>query len=352
MYPRTGKEYVRSSNESSTSNLDRHIRSCNKNHPQPGEPGAQPKITDKFSKYTEGGLRQRFAEWVTARQRPDIIVEDPELQDIVAYLNPDAHAPSASTLRRDVNDTFEITEQAVKTLFTEYEGRFNLILDAWTSPNALEFLGVIVSFAHEGRIWNVVLDLIELTEAHTGEYMATEVYALLDRFGIVDRVLGIAGDNASNNDKMLVHLGTLFPFGHIAGTSTQIRCFGHIINLIYKAICSVFEKPKPKRKKKGEEEENEDELMMDEWDEWDDDEGVLEDDEDDLPDEDDLAELTEAKKLLEELDDEELKEIEATADPERVRPLPSKEKRKEGISAMSKVRRLFIFLIDGALISF
>ncbi|EEB88838.1 hypothetical protein MPER_13141 [Moniliophthora perniciosa FA553] len=75
-------------------------------------------------------------------------------------------------------------------------------------------------------------------------------------FGIFDRTLGNTGDNASTNDKMLDYLDIEFGWESLAGRITQVRCFGHILNLIYQALMSQFE-PK-KVSKKGEEDDDAD----------------------------------------------------------------------------------------------
>lgn len=304
----------------------------------------------------------RVAEWVTRRHRPDGIISDPEFREIIVYLNPNAELMSDNTLRRDVSECVRLKEEAVMALLQEYAGRVNIILDGWTSPNHIEFLGVIGNFIHKGISYNIVLDMIELTERHTGDYLATVVFSLLQRYKIEKRTLGFVADNASNNDKMLKSLDQLIDPDDIAGTQTQVRCFGHILNLIYKAVCSVFYKEKKKKKKgkgkgkgkgrkgkgkgkekadtpepelvekefEGEEEEDDDE----EEEEKEDDDDPLRDDEDDELDEDDIAEMTERQKRREEDEDALLEEL-GTG----LRSLTdlTPEEKKEAITAMTKV---------------
>ncbi|KAJ3831328.1 hypothetical protein F5878DRAFT_549679 [Lentinula raphanica] len=64
---------------------------------------------------------------------------------------------------------------------------------------------------------------------------------VLKAFNIAERTLGHTGDNASNNDSMLNELEALYTEyeGSLAGRDTQIRCFGHILNLTYQVIFSI-----------------------------------------------------------------------------------------------------------------
>ncbi|KAF9015858.1 hypothetical protein BDZ89DRAFT_1141865 [Hymenopellis radicata] len=71
----------------------------------------------------------------------------------------------------------------------------------------------------------------------------------LTYFGIKHCTLGLVGDNASVNDKLVAEIEKILPADSLLGTSTQVRCFGHILNLVYQAIISQFE-PKKKKKKK------------------------------------------------------------------------------------------------------
>lgn len=48
-----------------------------------------------------------------------------------------------------------------KALLQEYESKFNLIFDCWTTDNGHEFLGVMISFIHKGKYLVVTLDMIE-----------------------------------------------------------------------------------------------------------------------------------------------------------------------------------------------
>ncbi len=89
------------------------------------------------------------------------MIEDNELINVFTYLNPDTKPPSRRTLCRDIHETFKMTREELKKLLEEHEGRFNLIFDCWTAENGHEFLGVMLSFVHDGKLFVVVLDMVE-----------------------------------------------------------------------------------------------------------------------------------------------------------------------------------------------
>ena len=63
-------------------------------------------------------------------------------------------------------------------------------------------------------------------------------------FMYVFQILGITGDNASNNDSMIQYLGNTLDEFH--GPANQARCFVHTVNLIAKSILKPFETCKAK----------------------------------------------------------------------------------------------------------
>jgi hypothetical protein len=235
--PSEDKAYIRPIGNSVTSNLKRHADLCDA--AQAAKRGkSQPKINEKIGqKFNKGEFRFKLLSWVTRCHRPDKIIEDNELVDVCTYLNPDAIPPSRRTLRRDIDTAFKMTKVEVTKLLHQYSGRFNAIFDCWTAGNGHEFMALMVSFVHEEKLFVVTLDLVEMNAAHTGEYLARKAYEVFVEYGIEERILGQTGDNASNNDAMLDRLGekfqSNFPNTSIAGRDTQVRCFGHILNLIY-----------------------------------------------------------------------------------------------------------------------
>ena len=110
----------------------------------------------------------------------------------------------------------------------------------------------------------MLLDLVEVAESHTGINLGIAFVNVLKTFGVEEKVrslnsyqrslltcfvyvfqiLGITGDNASNNDSMIQYLGnTLDEF---RGPANQARCFVHTVNLIAKSILKPFETRKAK----------------------------------------------------------------------------------------------------------
>lgn len=112
-------------------------------------------------------------------------------------------------------------------------------------------------------------------------------------------------NNATNNTTMLQELPLLLPPDATIGTTYQIRCFGHIINLSVKAFLSLFDSSAKaiKADEKPKEDEDEDDKTDEDIPESDSEEFEEDaEDERDMGDWDEIAELTHLLPEVAELD--------------------------------------------------
>ena len=146
--------------------------------------------------------------------------------------------------------------------------------DAWQSPNGFNILGVVLYRLVELNtgvlnLEAVPLDFIWLAKIHTGEYLADTVRAVVEKFGIQDKVgllftklsistswsflicqtlkfvhylfqiCGIFTDNASNNAAMVSEMKN-FKWARFKGNQHWIRFYAHILNLMVQSILQPF----------------------------------------------------------------------------------------------------------------
>lgn len=101
--------------------------------------------------------------------------------------------------------------------------------------NGLGILGVVGHFTDEdGNLQTLLLSLIEIEGAHTGEQFAQEIFQVLDVYHIKDHLWYFMMDNAASNDRMLTCISDkLFAEEGMDYDSKQhrLRYNGHIINL-------------------------------------------------------------------------------------------------------------------------
>ena len=79
--------------------------------------------------------------------------------------------------------------------------------DIWTSPQKIAYLGVLVYWVDiQFQFREHLLGFVPLELEHTGRELASELFKLLDFFGIKDRLLGVVTDNGSNNSTLTKEL--------------------------------------------------------------------------------------------------------------------------------------------------
>ncbi|KAF8750458.1 peptidase M36 family [Rhizoctonia solani] len=188
------------------------------------------------------GIAQSLLFVALATRCPFESVTDKLHRQEVELLRPGTLLPTAQTVSTDVRRIYEDTAKGAARYLQLVPGALHLALDGWTSPTHESYLGVVVFWFAEGKIWRTVLEFIRLTEAHTGDYLAKRVQDCLKRFGIEEKkILSICADNAGNNDTLSVRLHELVPL--FAGPKARTRCFAHILNLMAKVFMLLFTTP-------------------------------------------------------------------------------------------------------------
>src|SRR5271154_1295929 len=89
------------------------------------------------------------------------------------------------------------------------------------------------------RLHQELLAFVPLEGHHTGEYMASVVYDVLDEFDIKEKFFCVTTDSASNNLKMVKELSKLL-YGRCGiewdWKTNHIPCLAHIITLVVQKI--------------------------------------------------------------------------------------------------------------------
>ena len=124
----------------------------------------------------------------------------------------------------------------VKTMFTDIHSKVTLTLNCWTSQiNTKSFLGITAHWINsDWRIQEIVFDFLDISDiAHTGINLAKNLEHVIQDRNLSNGVLAIVTDNASNNDLLFENLNC---------DVQQIRCFGHILNLVVQGMYIYMQK--------------------------------------------------------------------------------------------------------------
>lgn len=131
-------------------------------------------------------------------------------------------------------EVYKEKQTRIRQKLSHAKSQVNISFDLWSSSNGLPLCGVVGHFIdHEGFLRTLLLGLRELIGEHSGENIAGVVADVIRDYRIASRIGYFVLDNAKNNDTALQMLSTTLT---IDPTKQRLRCAGHIINLVVKAI--------------------------------------------------------------------------------------------------------------------
>lgn len=144
-------------------------------------------------------------------------------------------AQSATSVSSWVRSTFESRRQVVKNILLKARSKINISTDVWSSTNRRSYVAICAHFIDQiGKLRVLLIGLPRLVGEHTGENIAYCLLRIFKIYEIEPRIGSFVTDNASNNNTLLRSLAEHLPGLH--GKEDRLRCVGHIINLIVKAL--------------------------------------------------------------------------------------------------------------------
>lgn len=141
---------------------------------------------------------------------------------------------SPTTLRNWIMASYESRLTDIKNMLVISRSKIHLSFDLWSSSNHLTLCGVVAHFVDEnGYVKTALLGLPRLLGTHSGENIAGCVAPVIRKYGIDSKLGYFVMDNAENNDTCI---RTLAQWLDINEKKQRLRCAGHIINLVVKAM--------------------------------------------------------------------------------------------------------------------
>ncbi|CAG8603091.1 1129_t:CDS:2, partial [Dentiscutata heterogama] len=124
-------------------------------------------------------LRDMFAAWVINRQRPFTIIEDPELIEIIQYLNPTAQLVKADAIKNAIMSLYSSGKRELKASFATY-----LIFKAMHTS----LLSIPKSLSHEDwALQETVIDFGLIKGRHDGINLANGFFTVLKEYEITSK---------------------------------------------------------------------------------------------------------------------------------------------------------------------
>jgi hAT family C-terminal dimerisation region/BED zinc finger len=203
-----------------------------------------PEESSEIVPYNEGMSKTLLVEWFTRECMPFTVVESPCFRKFVRMLKPETVIPSADTIKRETISMFDTEKNRVRAMLQGAPGKLSFAVDAWTAANMKPFLGVTVHWIDcEWHLHNVMLDFALLSGPHSGENLCAVFKSACTDFGVLDKLLAITTDNASNNDAFLAQLEDDC---HLHGINfskdeNHVRCVAHVLNIAVQALLETLQ---------------------------------------------------------------------------------------------------------------
>ncbi|OAV87156.1 hypothetical protein PTTG_29546 [Puccinia triticina 1-1 BBBD Race 1] len=134
--------------------------------------------------------------------------------------------PTKKAVLKDIHLLYSAIQDSYQFTLQEHKGALYLGVDAWQSPNGFDILGIVIYQLKEetdkSELEAMPLDFIQLSQRHTGKYLAQTIRLVVEKFGIQNQICGIVSDNASNNEAMVKELKRM-KWPRLKGDSKWIR---------------------------------------------------------------------------------------------------------------------------------
>jgi hypothetical protein len=121
--------------------------------------------------------------------------------------------------------------------------KLSIALDCWTSPFQQAFMAITGYFLDQNwKYREILLGFKPLHGKHSGVNLGQVLFECLQEHRIIDRVLAITTDNASNNDTLVGSMQTSMQALDLPNHIPMVRipCLAHVIQLSLKDLLAIM----------------------------------------------------------------------------------------------------------------
>ncbi|KAI8406405.1 hypothetical protein FOFC_13875 [Fusarium oxysporum] len=183
------------------------------------------------------GYRQQYLDWVVAHDVSFRSATAGDTCDLLSYGRPELERllpTSATTLSSWIMAAFETRRESLKAELKECRSAVHLSCDLWTSTSGMSLCGVVAHFVGvDYTNHQALLGLPRLYGSHSGENIANCLSSVVTQYDLEPKLGCFMMDNAQDNDRAVLQLATRFGFDP---DWRRLRCSGHVINLVVRAI--------------------------------------------------------------------------------------------------------------------
>lgn len=168
-------------------------------------------------------------------------MEHPQFQKFIRVSRSIAYLPEFPSVRTVGRRLRSIVKERQQNILRRLPlgAKLSIALDCWTSPFRQAFMAVTGYFIDDD--WNyreILIGFEPLHGTHSGVNLSAVLLDLLQQHQIVDRVLTITTDNASNNNTLMSSIQESVQSLDLDDDTAIIRvpCIAHVIQLSLKQL--------------------------------------------------------------------------------------------------------------------
>jgi hypothetical protein len=214
------------------------ISSSGASSSRPPVPSFNDAISEYFIQFNPSEFKALLLDYVVSENHAFSTLESPRLHKILTYLNPACKKrgclPTHTTIASWIEVAYDANVGLIKELLNTSQSKIHISFDLWTSRAMRAFCAITAHFCDaKGEFRTLLLGLPHQAGRHTGVNIAPTISAIVQTFGLEQKLGWFVCDNASNNDTCIEALGSEFEFDHF---ERRIRCIGHVINLVARSL--------------------------------------------------------------------------------------------------------------------
>ena len=172
---------------------------------------------------------------ITNLRLPFQIIESEQFQKLLrlTQLAPSIPTfPTGRTIQRRLRNIVQDRQKDILQALPPHT-KLSISLDCWTSPFQQAFMAITGYFLDQNWDYReVLLGFEPLEGTHTGTNLSSILSETLQRHYILDRIMAITTDNASNNQTMIASIQD----SHPGIALIRIPCLAHVIQLSLKQL--------------------------------------------------------------------------------------------------------------------
>jgi hypothetical protein len=181
-------------------------------------------------------FRQCLSEFIINGNHAFTIVEEPGFVQLIRSLS-NVEIPKRMTIKRDIIQLYNDLKAKIIELFKNMNCNIAITTDIWSSLSNDPYIAITAHFFKNDKLCHVLLEFDLIPHPHDAEQIKYSVQCVLENYGIINNIISITTDNATNNiSGITLFKDYLKEELFIEKEIYHLSCFGHVLNVCVEAL--------------------------------------------------------------------------------------------------------------------